>query len=168
MHVRFVGLAKGLGVFTFLTIMMTGAVHAEINRSKTLILVRDTELKHHILKGYTRGTIDLHDVVGSRDINNNRCFGYGSIDPDHVITLKQRLPKLTLQVKSKYPDTTLIVKGPGQALYCADDSPSGPAAQLELTHPKSGTYKVWVGSFDQGARVRYNLEVNQSEAVSQN
>lgn len=157
---------KSLGILAFLTILVMGSASAEM--PKNLTLARDSEPTSHYLKGYIRGQFGLHNVVSSRDSKNNLCFGYGSYDPDHLITLKQRFPSLVLQVKSKYPDTTIVVRGPDQKLYCADDSLDGKAAQLELKNLKIGTYQVWVGAFDQGYSFRYMLRVNQADTVSQN
>lgn len=168
MFVRSIGQAKLLGVLVFFTVMMSGSADAEIRRFKDLTLIRNAEQTSHVLRGYNRGAISLHHIVGSRDSNRNMCLGYGSYNADHIIKLEQRLPNLTLQVKSKYPDTTLVVSGPNNKLYCADDSPSGKAAQLKIHNPKPGTYKVWVGGFEQGTAFRYTLKVSQTDAVSQN
>lgn len=159
---------KSFGILAFITILIMGSASAEIPNSKNLTLARDSEPTSHYLKGYIRGQFGLHHIVGSRDSKNNLCFGYGSYDPDHLITLKQRFPSLVLHVKSKYPDTTIVVRGPDQKLYCADDSLNGKAAQLELKNLKLGTYQVWVGAFDQGDSFRYMLKVNQTDTVSQN
>ncbi|PZD71163.1 hypothetical protein C1752_07891 [Acaryochloris thomasi RCC1774] len=167
MFVRSTKRVKLLGALVFLAVMMTGTANADIRRYKDLTLARNAEPTSHVLRGYNRGAISLHHIVGSRDGDRNMCMGYGSYDADHIIKLEQRLPNLTLQVRSKYPDTTLAVIGPHQKLYCADDSPSGRAAQLELHDLKRGTYKVWVGGIDQGAAFKYTLKVSQPDAVSQ-
>jgi hypothetical protein len=65
-----------------------------------------------------------------------------------------------LQLKTRSQDTTLIVEGPNQQLYCADDSPTGHKdAGLVLTNVKAGHYKVWVGTFKPGAGFRYTLSL---------
>ncbi|MEM9137474.1 MAG: hypothetical protein AAGB01_09020, partial [Cyanobacteria bacterium P01_F01_bin.42] len=36
-----------------------------------------------VLRGYLRGTVELHNIVGDRDQRRERCMGYGSASPDH-------------------------------------------------------------------------------------
>jgi hypothetical protein len=66
-----------------------------------------------------------------------------------------------LQVRSKQQqDTTLVVEGPDNQIYCSDDSSQGgKEAELVLTNLKAGNYKVWIGAFEPGAGFRYTLNV---------
>ena len=112
------------------------------------------------IRGYAKGSVALFQAVGDRDSSNRRCMGYGSLAPDHVIELGKGTSQITLQVKSQNQDTTLVVVGPDNRLYCADDSPTGEKdAGLVLSGLKAGTYKIWVGTLDAGLNIRYQLSL---------
>ncbi len=110
------------------------------------------------LRGVVRGSVELHHLVGDRDSFQNRCMGYGSVEPDHVLRLPQDLKTLKLQVTSQNRDTTMIVRGNGK-VYCADDSPSGKDAGITLSNLKTGNLEVWVGSFEARQRIPYRLTI---------
>lgn len=110
------------------------------------------------MTGYAKGAVALHKVVGDRDRNNNRCMGYGSPEPDHILVLNGNFSRLKLQVKSG-KDTTLLLKGPGNQLFCADDTAKGQDAGLTAQKLKAGKYRVWVGTSEPGQRYRYTLSV---------
>ncbi|MGF1601433.1 MAG: hypothetical protein ACFCU8_05325 [Thermosynechococcaceae cyanobacterium] len=110
------------------------------------------------MKGYAKGVVALHKVVGNRDRNNNLCMGYGSPEPDHILVLKGNAAQLTLQVNSG-KDTTLLVKGPDNKLYCADATARGKDASLVTQSLKSGSYRIWVGTSNPGQSYRYTLNV---------
>ena len=112
-----------------------------------------------ILRGYTRGTVGLHNIVGERDQRRNRCMGYGSASPDHQIQLQPGRAQISFQVQSKRRDTTLVVKGPGSSIFCADDSPLGKDAGLKLNNLPPGRYEIWVGAFDAGENFAYTLSI---------
>jgi hypothetical protein len=112
------------------------------------------------VRGYAKGTVALFKTLGDRDSAQQRCMGYGSLAPDHTMEIEPKTSAVTLQIKTRSQDTTLVVQGPDNQLYCADDSSKGTKdAGLTLTEPKAGTYKVWVGTFEPGTGVRYLLSV---------
>src|SRR5690606_4508404 len=47
-------------------------------------------------------------------------------------------------------DTTLVVNGPDGLWYCDDDSNGGLNPQVTFSSPRSGTYHIWVGTFNGG------------------
>ena len=112
------------------------------------------------MTGYAKGVVALHKVVGDRDTNNNRCLGYGSPEPDHILVLNGNFNQLKLQVKSG-KDTTLLVKGPGKQLFCADDTSQGADAGFVAQKLKAGRYSVWVGTSEPGQKYRYTLSVGE-------
>lgn len=112
------------------------------------------------VKGYAKGTIALHRIVGERDVHKNMCLGYGSPTPDHMLVLKNSVSKLRLQVHSQR-DTTLLIKGPGNRLYCLDDSAQGKDAGWIATQLPAGKYSIWVGSFERGQQFRYTVTVEE-------
>jgi len=112
------------------------------------------------VKGYAKGAIALHRIVGERDTQQNMCLGYGSPNPDHMLVLKKNVNKLKLQVNSQQ-DTTLLVKGPGNRLYCVDDSAQGKDAGWIADQLPAGKYAVWVGSFERGQQFRYTVTAEE-------
>jgi hypothetical protein len=132
--------------------------NAELEQVTTLVLA--TPAQNMDVRGYVKGAVALFKTVGDRDVNQKRCMGYGSLTPDHTLQMQQRASQVTLQLKTNQQDTTLVVEGPDNRLYCADDSPQGGKdAGLVLTDVKAGDYKVWIGAFDPGAGFRYTLNV---------
>jgi hypothetical protein len=131
---------------------------AELEQGTTLVLA--TPSQNTDVRGYVKGAVALFKTVGDRDANQKRCMGYGSLTPDHTLQVQQSASQVTLQLKTNQQDTTLVVEGPDNRLYCADDSPQGGKdAGLVLTNVKAGDYKVWVGAFEPGAGFRYTLNV---------
>lgn len=111
-------------------------------------------------KGYAKGAMALHRIVGERDTQKNICLGYGSPNPDHMLVLKKNVNKLKLQVNSQH-DTTLLIKGPGNRLYCLDDSAQGKDAGWIAGQLPAGKYAIWVGSFERGQQFRYTVTVEE-------
>jgi hypothetical protein len=131
---------------------------AELEQGTTLVLAPPAQ--NVDVRGYVKGAVALFKTVGDRDVNQKRCMGYGSLTPDHTLQVQQSASQVTLQVKTKQQDTTLVVEGPDNRIYCSDDSAQGGKdAGLVLTNVKAGEYKVWIGAFEPGAGFRYTLNV---------
>jgi hypothetical protein len=131
---------------------------AELEQGTTLVLAAPAQTVD--ARGYVKGTVALFKTVGDRDSSQKRCMGYGSLTPDHTLQVQQGASRVALQVKTKQQDTTLVVEGPDNRIYCSDDSAGGGKdAGLVLTNVKAGNYKVWVGAFEPGAGFRYSLNV---------
>lgn len=104
--------------------------------------------------GSTGGSFSLPSIA-NRDRNGNFCLGYGgSQTPDHIMTLQQDFPKLTIEVNSGNRPTTLLIKGPDDVIRCSNN-------RLEGTNFKAGRYEIWVGSQDPGVRGNYTLSVRE-------
>lgn len=112
------------------------------------------------VKGYTKGAIALYRIVGERDMHKNMCLGYGSPNPDHMLVLKKNVNPIKLQVNSQR-DTTLLIKGPGNHLYCLDDSANGKDAGWLPEQLPAGKYSIWVGSFERGQQFRYTVTAEE-------
>lgn len=155
---------QGAIPFTALLIgMLGGFTHglvANANPANFASLKLAPGFSSQTVKGYAKGAIALHRVVGERDMQKNMCLGYGSPSPDHMLVLKKKVNKLRLQVNSKR-DTTLLIKGPGNRLYCLDDSAKGKDAGWLATQLPAGKYSVWVGSFERGQQFRYTVTVDE-------
>jgi len=108
-----------------------------------------------VVSGHTGGSFSL-DRLAARDSQGNRCLGFGSPTPDHIMTLDEELGPLSLAVHSGGNDTMLVVQGPGGVL-CGDDGSRGKDAIVTAERWPAGTYRIWVGSLQPGDRWRYRL-----------
>ena len=140
--------------------LLDGMIPTAVNANIKTVQISSGPQQQRLLRGYTRGTVGLHNIVGERDRNRNRCMGYGSTSPDFQLELKQGASnQVDLQVRSKSKDTTLVVRGPGNAVFCADDSNLGKDAGMKLNNLQPGLYQVWVGAFDAGDNFPYTLTI---------
>ncbi|NJL00268.1 MAG: hypothetical protein HC910_06720 [Spirulinaceae cyanobacterium SM2_1_0] len=112
------------------------------------------------VSGNTGGSFSL-DRIAAHDSHGQRCMGFGSERPDHIMTLTEDLGAMSLAVHSGGNDTTLIVQGPGNLLLCGDDGHHGQDAHVQASQWPRGTYRVWVGSLQPGERWRYRLTAQQ-------
>ncbi|MDX2212094.1 MAG: hypothetical protein SFY66_02280 [Oculatellaceae cyanobacterium bins.114] len=112
-------------------------------------------------QGYTGGSFSLSSLE-NRDRNGNLCLGFSaSSTPDHLLVLEQNFGNLTLQVDSGGNDTTLAIQAPDGAMLCGDDTGRNKDASIQTGRLSAGTYRVWVGSFDSGARYSYTLRAQE-------
>lgn len=109
------------------------------------------------LSGRTVGSYALSNIVAT-DVAGNICTGFADTTPDHVLTLESDISSLTLTVESGQ-DTTLLVQGPDDnTVRCGQDISRGNLdAQISATNWKAGTYRIWVGAFNQAERFSYTL-----------
>jgi len=107
------------------------------------------------------GSYSLSNIANS-DQMGNLCAGFADTNPDHILTLESDFPNLTVTVDSG-ADTTLLIQGPDDnSIYCGQDiSRSNLDAQISGDNWRAGTYRIWVGSHNQGQRVDYSLSVEE-------
>jgi hypothetical protein len=110
--------------------------------------------------GIAGGTFSLSSLA-QKDSNNNKCLGFASPTPDHLLVLQQDFAQLTIQINSRGHDTTLLVMGPDNQVFCGDDAGSSKDASISHPNWKAGTYRIWVGSIDEGAKLKYSLSVRE-------
>ena len=110
--------------------------------------------------GFTGGSYSL-STIANRDRNNSPCIGFGDTNPDHLLVLDKDFERLKIQVNSEGNDTTLAIKGPKGIISCGDDSGSSKDASIESAKWQAGTYQVWVGAIDAGAKYKYTLSVQE-------
>ena len=96
----------------------------------------------------------------ARNLQEQGCLGFTHSDPDHIVTLTDRL-ELELSVQSSV-DTTLVVHGP-HGWMCNDDFYDVYPA-LEGSFPP-GTYRVWVGTYERLDSDDYLLTVSETNHV---
>ena len=105
--------------------------------------------------GISGGSLTMQSLANQKQTETGECIGFIDTQPDHRLTLTQNFKYLRLQVKSS-GDTVLLVKGPG-GTWCNDDvSDRNPIIAGEWL---SGTYSIWVGSYEQNASFPYLLEI---------
>ncbi len=95
---------------------------------------------------------------------NPGCKGFIASAPDVRINFTAGTLPLIISVASD-ADTTLVVNGPDGAWYCDNDSgQNGRNPSLRFSHPESGQYDIWVGTF--GSATLEPAELNVSEVQS--
>jgi hypothetical protein len=113
------------------------------------------------VSGYTGGSYSL-SAISNRDRDRKPCIGFADPTPDHIMVLEKRFSSLTVKVNSSGYDTTLLVQGPDdQTIRCGDDTGKRKDASLQAKNLEPGTYKIWVGAFDSGAKRNYTLSVQE-------
>lgn len=108
------------------------------------------------VRGISGGPRTATEQAGRPDTATGPCVGYVDAEPDHIMTLTQFFSYLSLQVQSS-EDTTLVIRGPGGS-WCNDDyqgSNPGIAGQWF-----SGTYEIWVGSYESDAYHPYVIRIS--------
>lgn len=88
------------------------------------------------------GNVDGGRLPGS-------CTGNISDAPDFELTYAAGSLPLVIRTVSNV-DTTLIINGPNGNWYCDDDSFGDGDAEVRFDRPESGTYDVWIGTFNGG------------------
>lgn len=109
--------------------------------------------------GETVGAYGLANIA-SRDSNGEFCLGYADREPDHVLTLEEDFTELTIAINSGGADTTLLIQSDNTVLCNDNASRQSRDAQIQAPFPK-GTYQMWVGSFAQEGRHRYNVTISE-------
>ncbi|MBD2465993.1 hypothetical protein H6G89_33960 [Oscillatoria sp. FACHB-1407] len=110
------------------------------------------------VRGISGGPRPASDLAGRADTATGPCIGYIDEQPDHTVTLTEFFDYLSLQVESA-DDTTIVVRGPG-GTWCNDDYNGvnpGIAGQW-----LSGTYEVWVGSYETNQYSPYVIRISDS------
>ncbi|MDB9375692.1 hypothetical protein [Nodularia sphaerocarpa] len=134
---------------------------AETSHFGTFSLSPGFEPAVGIVTGHTGGYYSLSEI-SRRDRDRNACVGYADPQPDHILTLEKDFERLNILVNSGGYDTTLLIQGPDEeTIRCGDDTGTDKDASFEDKDFKSGTYKIWVGTFNPGMRRNYTLKVQQ-------
>ncbi|MDP8933978.1 MAG: hypothetical protein M3N42_07485 [Cyanobacteriota bacterium] len=135
-------------------------VLAETANFGTLSLSRGFESPTAVLRGSTGGSYSL-SAIANADRHKNKCLGFATPTPDHIIVLQQKFSKLTLQVNSGGKDTTLLVQGPGNAVRCGDDAGQNKDAGIVDSDWQAGSYRIWVGTLEPGVKSNYTISVQE-------
>lgn len=120
-----------------------------------------TRIENNV-SGQIFSAFSLPAILGqSKDGQGNNCLGFvGDQAPDYTVNLTSDFSELNLEINSQ-GDTTMAIKTPDNIIYCGDDiSTTNPDASVTLTNIKSGQYQVWIGAFEEGDTLNYNLAIN--------
>jgi hypothetical protein len=113
------------------------------------------------VQGFTGGSYSL-SAISNRDRDQKACIGFADPTPDHIMVLEKDFSQLTIQVDSNNNDTTLLIQGPDKnTIRCGDDTGKSKDASVSDRNWKSGTYRIWVGTFNQETKYDYTLKVEQ-------
>jgi hypothetical protein len=86
------------------------------------------------------------------------CTGWISSTPSHVVTLDSDFAGLVLEVNAP-ADTTLVVLGPNGTRCNDDTSDDNENPRINGSSWPAGEYRIYVGAYDEGQRVRYTLTI---------
>jgi len=135
-------------------------VLAETANFGTLTLSRGFDSPTAMLRGSTGGSYSL-SAIANTDRHKNKCLGFATPTPDHIIVLQQNFSKLAIQVNSGGKDTTLVVEGPGNSVRCGDDTGQNKDASIVDADWQAGSYRIWVGTLEAGAKSNYTISLQE-------
>ena len=136
-------------------------VIAETANFGTFTLSTNSDPAQGTVQGFTGGSYSL-SAISNRDRDQKACIGFADPNPDHIMVLEKDFPQMTIQVDSNGNDTTLLIQGPDKTtIRCGDDTGKSKDASVSDRKWKSGTYRIWVGTFNPGVKHDYTLKVEQ-------
>ncbi|WP_298913114.1 hypothetical protein [uncultured Nostoc sp.] len=148
-------------LLAILTAITATPVIAETANFGTFNLSTNFDPAQGRVQGFTGGSYSL-SAISNRDRDQKACIGFADPTPDHIMVLEKDFSQLTIQVDSSNNDTTLLIEGPNQTtIRCGDDTGKSKDASVSDRNWKSGTYRIWVGTFNPGVKHDYTLTVEQ-------
>ena len=156
--VKLAGLVGGAIALASASYLLPASAQVLVPSSSESVTLTEAGIQ---FEGTTAGEYGLMRLAG-RDRRRRLCLGYGSEKPSHVLVLAEDTDRLSMSVASD-GDTTLLVEGP-RGIDCNDNyrRDSRDAAIRDGSWP-AGTYRIWVGAFEQGDRINYKLLVSPSK-----
>ncbi len=111
------------------------------------------------VRGISGGEVPANELAGRAETITGACAGFIDQQPDHRMVLTQFFNYLSLQIQST-ENTTLVIRGPG-GTWCNDDySGKNPGMSGQWL---SGTYEIWIGSFEQNTYHPYVIEMTEQQ-----
>lgn len=111
------------------------------------------------VRGISGGAVPANELTGRAETITGDCVGFIDQQPDHRMVLTQFFNYLSLQIQST-ENTTLVIRGPG-GTWCNDDySGKNPGIAGQWL---SGTYEIWIGSFEQNTYHPYVIEMTEQQ-----
>ncbi len=111
----------------------------------------------HVVEGTSGGGTDASTV-------NPGCNGWIAPNPDHLFAATSAFTSIRIMVRSE-ADTTLVVQKPDGSYACNDDS-DGLNPLVQIDGAPMGTYRIWIGSYQQGTNSRYKLGFSELATVT--
>lgn len=98
---------------------------------------------------------------------NAQCAGWISDTPDHLLVATGDFPTLRVMARATNAeqDITMVIQRPDGSYVCNDDDEEGLNPLVVGPFP-AGTYKVWVGSYEEGTHAAYTLGVSELPSVT--
>jgi hypothetical protein len=100
------------------------------------------------------GPVDVFEAVGQE------CRGFAAAAPDYRLDYQAGNLDLYISASSD-SDATLIVYGPDGNWMCDDDGAEGLNPGLHMDSPLSGTYLIWVGTYNPGGFAPSALHISE-------
>ncbi|MEH2071378.1 MAG: hypothetical protein V7K47_25045 [Nostoc sp.] len=152
---------RGGWLLAIITTLTATPVIAQTANFGTLTLSKNFEPAQGRVEGFTGGSYSL-SAISNRDRDQRACIGFAAPTPDHIMVLQKDFSQLTIQIDSNNNDTTLLIQGPDKTtIRCGDDTGKSKDASISDRNWKSGTYRIWVGTFNPGMKRDYTLTVEQ-------
>jgi hypothetical protein len=124
----------------------------------TLNLRTGFEPDPNVISVQSGGSVDAARI-------GSHCAGFITSQPDVRLVYEAGSLPLIISVGSR-SDTTLVVNGPDGRWYCDDDGGvNGLNPAIRFSHPVSGRYEIWVGTYGHAALQDARLHI--SELTSQ-
>lgn len=165
---QIIGLCCGAGVLSLLTTSATAQTVQSAptaTASPPLTIFENLTLSPAFtpdpstVRGISGGSTAANEVAGRAETVTGPCNGFVDQQPDHTIVLTEFFNYLSFQIQSS-DDTTLVIRGPG-GTWCNDDySGKNPGIAGQWL---SGTYQVWIGSYDQNAYYPYVIRITEQK-----
>ncbi|AFY36259.1 hypothetical protein [Calothrix sp. PCC 7507] len=148
---------------TIFTLFVTSAIHAGVDAQQAPPIFGDISIGHKFspdpftVRGMSGGSVPGNQVAKRVETATGPCTGFVDEAPDHTLVLTSKFDYLKLQVQSP-ADTTLIISGPG-GTWCNDEFNGQNPGMVGEWLP--GTYRIWVGSYEQGKYFPYTLQISE-------
>ncbi len=111
----------------------------------------------HTARGTSGGAVNAQNL-------NQACRGWVASQPDHLFVATTAFSNLRILVNGGAGDTTLVVQKPDGSYVCNDDAEGrNPIVSSSFT---PGTYKIWVGSYEQGQNTAYTIGFTELPSVN--
>ena len=111
----------------------------------------------HTATGTSGGAVNAQNL-------NQACRGWIAQQPDHLFVAQTPFSSLRILVNGGAGDTTLVVQKPDGSFSCNDDAEgTNPIVTGSFT---PGTYKVWVGSYEQNQNTAYTIGFTELGSVT--
>lgn len=120
----------------------------------SIVLVTGFEPDPVTLELQAGGPVDVFEALGQD------CRGFAAAAPDYRLDYEAGSLDLYISASSD-ADATLIVYGPGGQWLCNDDGAEGLNPGIHLDRPSSGSYLIWVGTYNSGAFEASALHVSE-------